>query len=371
MKKYTGLEIAVIGMSGKFPKADSIKRFWENIKNGVEAIDFFTEEELKAEGETQENIENPSYVSANAYLENKAFFDANFFGYLPDEAKVMDPQMRLFHECVWEALEDAGCNTKELKNKVGLFAGASSNLNWQIFAELANKDNAVNGFAASQLSDVRFMASKVAYNLNLRGPSIFMDTACSTSLVAIHEACKSLLLADCNIAIAGGSTVTNKSKKGYLYSEGMILSKDGHCKAFDSEASGTITSEGVGVVVLKTLKNALKDGDNIHAIIKGSAVNNDGNNKVGYTAPSVEGQAEVILKAQKWAKVTPESISLLEAHGTGTKLGDPIEFAALSQVFGKNNTKHCALGSVKTNIGHADIAAGMAGFIKSVMALKK
>lgn len=364
------MEIAIIGMSGRFPGAGNIKSFWNNLKNGVESISFFSDEELLGEGEDVQKINDPLYVKANAFLEGKENFDSEFFNYRPDEAKLMDPQMRIFHEVVWEALEDAGCNLDDAKLKAGLFAGSSGNINWEVYARLINRAGLVDDFSALQLSNARFLATRISYFLNLRGPSVYLDTACSTSLVAVSQACKSLLLGDCNVAIAGGVTITGRSKKGYLYMNEMIHSRDGHCRTFDAAASGTVAGEGVGVVVLKTLKNARADGDHIWAIIKGSGINNDGNYKVGYTAPSIDGQAEAIQTAHKWAKVPAESITYVEAHGTATKLGDPVEVEALTQAFGKSDTAYCALGAVKSNIGHLDAAAGVAGLIKTVLALK-
>jgi acyl transferase domain-containing protein len=370
MQQYTGLEVAVIGMAGRFPGAGNIERFWENLQNGAESIRFFEKGEGMP-GDTANGLEeDPAYVRASALLDGKEYFDAAFFNYRPDEAKLMDPQMRIFHECVWEALEDAGCNLRDHKNKIGLFAGAGPNLNWEVYAQLMNREGIVDNLSSFQLSNARFMPTRISYQLNLKGPSLFLDTACSTSLVAIHHAYKSLLLGDCNLALAGGITVSNRAGEGYRYVNGLIYSKDGHCRAFDKDASGTVQSEGAAVVVLKTLKNALKDRDHIWAVIKGSGINNDGNNKVGYTAPSVDGQAEAIMTAHRWSKVSPESISYVEAHGTATVLGDPIEVAALNRAFGKSAEKYCALGSVKTNIGHLDAAAGGAGFIKAVLALK-
>ncbi len=370
MKKYNGVEIAIVGMSGQFPGAKNVEQFWENLKNGVESIDFFTDEELLEEGETTHTINTPSYVKANAYLEDKEFFDSEFFGYTPSEAKLMDPQARLFHENCWKALEDAGCDITTNTDKIGLFAGASSNVNWLTYASISNMDNAVNNFNAFHLRDITFMCSRVSYLLNLQGPSMHINTACSTSLVAIQRACMSLLLRECKMAIAGGVTVKNHSKKGYFYEEGMIDSSDGHCKTFDADADGTIGGEGVGVIVLKRLSDAIKDGDNIYAIIKGSGVNNDGDNKIAYTAPSIDGQSQAIHKAMSMSKVEPQSISYVEAHGTATKLGDPIEVEALTHSFGKSEEKYCAIGSVKSNIGHLDIAAGVAGFIKATLSLK-
>ena len=370
MRQYTGLEIAIIGMSVKFPGADDIKSFWNNLKNGVESIGFFTDEELRKEGEDQNVLHNPFYVKANGFIENKEYFDSSFFNYRPDEAKLMDPQMRIFHECLWKALEDAACNLNNSKNKIGVFAGASTDINWVVYSELVNRKGYVDNYTASQLNNARFLATRISYCLDLRGPSIIMDTACSSSLVAVQQACKSLLLAECNVAIAGGVSVNNESKKGYLYVEGMTHSRDGHCRTFDADASGTVGGEGAGVVILKTLKNALKDGDNIWAIIRGSGINNDGKDKVGFAAPSIDGQTEVIMMAQKWAKIEPESIGLIEAHGTATELGDPIEVEALNRAFGKSSEKYCALGSVKTNVGHLDAAAGVAGLIKAALSLK-
>lgn len=370
MSTYTGLEIAIIGMAGRFPGAADVHAFWNNLAAGVESVRFFTDEELREDGEDERLINTPGYVKANGLLEDKDCFDAAFFNYRPDEAGIMTPQMRVFHECVWAALEDAGCNPDETPYKIGMFAGASPDINWELYAQLMNRDGKVDDFTLSLLSNPKFIATKLSYDLNLKGPSVFLDTACSTSLVAVHMACKSLLLGECGMAVAGGVTVTNRPRRGYLYQEGMIYSKDGHCRTFDDAASGTVAGEGAGVVVLKTLKNALKDGDNIWAVIKGSGINNDGAGKVGYTAPSVKGQIEAIMMAQKWAKTAPETISYIEAHGTATKLGDPVEMEALNAVFGKSEAKYCAVGSVKTNIGHLDTAAGIAGLIKVVLSLR-
>lgn len=367
MAEYTGYEIAVIGISGRFPGAETLGEYWQNLKNGVESITPLNEAQLEAAGEVQRS--HPSYVRASAYLQNKAYFDAAFFNYTPDEATLMDPQMRIMHECVWQAIEDAGYNVLTYEDRIGLFTGATANLNWQTYAKIENLKNRIDDYTLPHVSSVNFINTRISYLLNLRGPSVFVNSACSTSLVAIHQACNSLLLGECRMALAGGVTVTNSPPKGYLYREGMILSEDGHCRTFDAQATGTIGSEGVGIVVLKRLKKALEDKDHIYAIIKGTGINNDGNNKVGYTAPSVDGQTEVIMMARKMAKVPAESIGYVEAHGTATKLGDPIEVEGLKRAFGKSQEKYCALGSVKTNIGHADAAAGVAGFIKVVLAL--
>ena len=370
MEKYTGLEVAVIGLSGKFPKANNIKEYWDNLVSGRDCVSDFTEEEIIEEGEDITLVKDPAYVKSNACLENKQFFDADFFGYRSHEAGLMDPQIRLFHECCWEALEDSGYSTEHTSRKIALYASGSSDPDWEIYAMLQNAEGLVDDFSASQLRDVSYLASRVAYKLNLRGPAVFMHTACSSSLAAIHQAYNSLLLGECEMAIAGGVSVNNYSKKGYLYQQGMIFSKDGRCRPFDENASGTIAGEGVGVVVLKRLQDAIKDNDHVYAIIKGSAINNDGNDKAGFTAPGVKGQVDVIRKAHKMAAVAGEGIGYVEAHGTATQLGDAIEIEALNQAFEGNKPLSCAIGSVKSNIGHLDAAAGVAGFIKTVLALK-
>lgn len=361
-------DIAVIGMAVKIPGANNIADFWENLQNGTESISHFSEEELKATGVSKLLLKNKNYVRANSYMENREFFDASFFGYLPDEAKLMDPQTRILHEVVWSALEDAACDPFRYKGLIGLFTGARTNVNWQAFSMLSN--NKIDEYTAAYLRDKDFASSLIAHKLNLKGGANAINTACSTSLVAIHQACTSLLSGNCTVALAGGVSINSIKKEGYLYQDGMIMSQDGHNRTFDSSASGTVNGEGAGVVVLKKLSDALKDGDNIISIIKGSAINNDGSRKVGFTAPSVDGQIEVIKMAQRRAGVQPDEISYVEAHGTATKLGDPIEVEALSQIFGFSENKYCALGSVKSNIGHLDAAAGIAGFIKTALCLK-
>ncbi len=370
MVKYTGLEIAVVGMSCKFPEADTIEEFWENLKNGKNSISQFTEEEALKE-DKESLVKQSSYVKANAYLKNKQYFDSEFFGYTPHEAELMDPQVRLYHECCWEALEDSGYTSKDPKLKIGVFSAGYPNIPWMLRAsQNTNQNEFVDGFTSSHLIDATFLSSRISYKFDLKGPAIFVQTACSSSLVAIHEGCNSLLLGESNMVLVGGVNVRHYSKKGYVFQEGMIHSKDGTCRPFDAQSSGTVGGEGVGVVVLKRLKDAIRDKDNIHAIIKGTAINNDGSAKVGYTAPSVRGQVEVIKKAHSMARIDADTISYVETHGTATSLGDPIEIEALNTAFGKNNEKGCAIGSVKSNIGHLDAAAGVAGFIKTVLALK-
>ncbi|RPI77069.1 MAG: SDR family NAD(P)-dependent oxidoreductase, partial [Desulfobacteraceae bacterium] len=366
----TGMEIAIIGMSGRFPGANNIQEFWENLKNGVESISFFTNEELRQSGFQADLLENPNYVKARGILANAEYFDASFFGYSHVDARVMDPQIRIFHECVLEALEHAGYDPYSYKGLIGLFAGASSNLYWQaLTTSLSGRDSA-GSFNTDLLNDKDFLTTRISYVLNLNGPSVVIQTACSTSLVAVHVACRLLLTRGCNIALAGGVSVSMPQKRGHLYQEGMIMSSDGHCRTFDAEASGTVGGEGAGVVVLKRLEDAKKDGDTIWAVIKGSEINNDGFEKVGYTAPSIGGQSKIVKKTHYMAGVDPETIGYIEAHGTGTALGDPIEIEALKKAFNTLKRNYCAVGSVKTNIGHLNEAAGIAGLIKTVLALQ-
>ncbi len=369
MSKKTGLEIAVIGVAGRFPEAENVSQYWENLIAGKNSIRTFTPEEAQEEGEDISVVNAPNYVRANAYVDGKEFFDSGLFGYLPDEAELMDPQVRWYHECCWEALETAGYNPVNTAIKTGIFSAGTPNPRWMIHSARENQRQLIDEFTAAHLRDVSFLSSRMAYKLNLNGPAIYLQSACSSSLTAIHEACSSLLLGECKMALAGGVSIQSFSKKGYLHQEGMIQSKDGKCRPFDAHSSGTVAGEGVGVVVLRRLKDAIEDGDTIHAVIKGSAVNNDGSNKVGYTAPSVKGQSEVISRALRMAQLKPENIGYVEAHGTATELGDPIEVEALNKVYGKS-IQECALGSVKSNIGHLDAAAGVAGFIKAVMSVK-
>ncbi len=368
--KPTGLEIAVIGMAARFPGAPNISAFWKLLEQGIESVTFLTEEELVEAGIPEETARNPRYVKCKgAVLEDKEWFDAAFFGYTPAEAEIMDPQVRVFHECAWTALEDAAYDPEYYEGKIGLYAGASSSAFWEAMCHLTGQTSGMGMFAAGNLVNKDFMPTRVAYRLNLTGPSFAIQTACSTSLTAIHVACRALLLGECAIALAGGVSVSPIDKRGYRYEEGMIMSADGHCRAFDKESTGTIGGEGAGVVVLKPLKHAMRDRDHIYAVVKGSAINNDGSRKVGYTAPSIKGQMEAIRGALKFARVAPDTIGYIETHGTGTILGDPIEIEALTLAFDTDKRQFCAVGSVKTNIGHLDAAAGVAGFIKTVLAL--
>ncbi|MBY9077397.1 methyltransferase [Paenibacillus sp. HN-1] len=362
----TGLEIAVVGMACRFPGAKDINQFWQNITNGVESISLFRNEELEAEGIEPTLLEHSNYIKAKGILNDAEYFDSSFFGYTPKEALVMDPQIRIFHECAWEALEDAGYNPHIYNGAIGLIAGASQNVKWPMI--WMNSDEQEN--AKLPVANKDFLATLVAYKLNLKGPSYVLSTACSTSLVAVHQACRALLTGEAKMMLAGGVSVITPEKEGYLYEEDMILSPDGHCRPFDMSAKGTVGGSGAGIVVLKRLKDALSDHDHIYAVIKGTAVNNDGDRKVGYTAPSIEGQSTVIRKALQLAKVEADTICYVETHGTATNLGDPTEIEALSKAFDTQKRGFCALGAVKANIGHLDAAAGIAGFIKTALSLK-
>ncbi len=370
MENYSGLEIAVIGLAGRFPGASTISEYWDNLKNGVHSVRTFSEPELIAAGVEPDLAAKAEYVKAKGYLEAGNCFDARFFDYTPLEAELMDPQMKVFHECIWAALEDAGYAAEADQQLIGLFAGASPNHMWEGLMGLSGKSGVIGHWAASQLLDKDYLSLRIAHKLNLKGPALSIYTACSTSLVAVHMAAQSLLNGECDIALAGGVTVTLPEKSGYEYQEGMILSPDGKCRAFDADGKGIVGGDGVGAVVLKRLQDALDDRDQIYAVIKGSAVNNDGHQKTGFTAPSTIGQAEVIRTALKLAEVSPDSIDYIECHGTGTPLGDPIELEALELGYNPERRHACALGSVKTNIGHLDSAAGIASFIKTVLALK-
>lgn len=366
-------EIAVIGMTCRFPGARSIDEFWQNLQQGVESVSIFSEQDLIASGLDSAVLNNPNYVRASAVVEDIELFDAAFFGYTPREAEIIDPQHRIFLECAWEALESAGYATDRYKGRIGVYAGVGMNT-YLLYNLYPNPDiiDAVGWMQAMIGNEKDHLATRVSYKLNLKGPGVSVGTACSTSLVAIHLACQSLLNGECDLSLAGGVSLRVPQKVGYVYQEGGIASPDGHCRAFDAKAQGTLPGNGSGVVVLKRLEDALADGDTIHAVIKGSAINNDGSAKIGYTAPSVSGQVEVIAEAQALAGVPAEAITYIETHGTGTSLGDPIEIQALTEAFrtGTDKKNFCAIGSVKTNIGHLDIAAGVAGFIKAVLALK-
>lgn len=363
--------IAIIGMSGRFPGARTVEAYWKNIAGGQKAIRFFSDEELRAAGVAPAEFTQPGYVKAGAVIEDIEQFDAAFFGYTPREAEVMDPQQRIFLEVAWEALEAAGYDAHTYQGMVGVFAGSA--ISTYLLRNIFPQPEIVNLLGPLQTSlgnDKDSLATRVSYKLNLRGPSIAVQTYCSTSLVAVHLACQSLLGYECDMVLAGGVALA-VPQCGYLYQEGGILSPDGACRTFDAEARGSVMGNGAGVVVLKRFSEALDDGDHIYAVIRGSAVNNDGHARVSYTAPGLEGQSGVIVEALANAGVEAESISYIEAHGTATELGDAVELAAMTRAFELTTpTKQfCALGSVKPNVGHLDRASGVAGLIKTACAL--
>ncbi|MBZ0257106.1 SDR family NAD(P)-dependent oxidoreductase, partial [bacterium] len=366
-------KIAVIGAAGRFPGARDVYEFWRNLEQGVESIRFFTKDELLAAGEDPVLLDAPNYVAACGYLDGIEEFDAAFFGFTPREAEITDPQHRLFLECVWNALEDAGYDAGRYDGRIGVFAGAGPS-SYLIHNLLARPDaiQNVDRFNLLMGNNKDYVPTRASYKLNLTGPSINVNTACSSSLTAVHLACQSLLDYQCDIAIAGGVGIQTP-QRGYLYEENTILSPDGHCRAFDADAQGTVSGNGVALVVLKRAEEAAQDRDAVRALVLGSAMNNDGAAKVGFTAPSVEGQTEVIAEALAVAQAAPDSIQYIETHGTGTSLGDPIEMAALCAAFHEAEGKgaFCAIGSVKTNVGHLDEAAGGAGLLKTIMALQR
>lgn len=367
------LHVAIIGMAGRFPGAETLQQFWMNLRNGVECIRFLSEEDLHGMGVSRATRKKKNFISAAALLEGVDKFDAAFFGYPPREAELLDPQHRIFLECSWQALEFTGYQPETYPGLIGVYAGTSlsSYLLYNLLSKLPDI-HSENNFEVMIGNDKDFLSTRVAYKLNLKGPAIDVQTGCSTSLVAVHLACQALLCYQCDMALAGGVSVQVPQRSGYYYVPDGINSSDGHCRAFDAHANGTIFGSGVGIVVLKRLSDALKDRDHIHAVIRGSAINNDGSQKVGYTAPSVEGQSSVIVAAQTLAGVVAETIHYVECHGTATGLGDPVEFLALANAFrgGGGKKNFCALGAVKSNIGHLDAAAGIAGLIKTVLAME-
>jgi acyl transferase domain-containing protein len=372
-RELNGSEIAVIGIACRFPGARNPDEYWQMLRYGLHTTSFLKDEELDPTAFDAAFQAHPNYVKAASLLEDVDMFDASFFGYSPREAEVMDPQQRLFLELAWEALEHAGYDCTTYQGAIGVYAGARTNT--YIFNLFSNPEalGASGAFEVGLGNDLAFLSARVAYKLGLRGPAYSVHTACSTGLVAVHMACQSLLIDECQMALAGGIAVNVPQKTGYLYQEGSILSPDGYCRAFDARAAGTIFGSGGGIVVLKRLENAIADGDRIYAVVKGSATNNDGASKASFTAPSVEGQAAVIAEALAVSGVEPETISFIEAHGTGTHLGDPIEIHALAKAFHAFTEKKnfCAIGSVKMNFGHLDAAAGIASFIKAVLAMDK
>jgi acyl transferase domain-containing protein len=367
-------KIALIGAGVRFPDADTVDRFWANIVAGRRSVKRFDREELIAAGIDPAVVDDPAYVPVKGALAGIDRFDRAFFGYSPGEAAMIDPQQRLFLETAWEALESAGYDPYRFAGRIGLYAGSGMNtyLPRQLATAVDLTDTATL-YQAMIGNDKDFLATRVAYLLNLKGPAVAVQCACSTSLVAIHMACQSLIAGECDMAMAGGVTVRTPVAEGYLWSEGMILAPDGVCRPFDAAAAGTVPGAGAGTVLLKRYADAVADGDPIRAVILGSAINNDGAAKVGYTAPSVAGQAEVIAEAHGVAGIDAATLGYVECHGTGTPMGDPIEIAALAEAFAVSGGKRgrCAIGGVKANIGHCDAAAGVAGFVKAALTVER
>lgn len=364
--------IAIVGMAGRFPGANDVSQFWQNLRNGVESIAPIDDEEWgRATKMHPAFLVGPNLVRARPKIDGVDMFDADFFGFTPRAAQILDPQQRLFLECAWEALESAGYDSERFPGAIGVYAGVTPST---YLLNLLQHSTAVAkvGWLDADLSNrCDSLATRVAYKLNLKGPTFTVQSYCSTSLVAIHLASKSLLTGECDIALAGGVTITVPQEAGYVYLEGSILSPDGHTRTFDAKANGMVFGNGVGIVVLKRLADAVADGDTIWAVLLGSATNNDGSLKVGFTAPSVSGQTEVITDALRMANVDPATVTYVEAHGTATPLGDPAEVAALTKAYRRWTDKrgYCAIGSVKTNIGHLDAAAGVTGVIKTALSL--
>lgn len=363
--------IAVIGMSGRFPEAESVDALWENLLSGKECIRHFTKEELEESGIPLKELEAEGYVMAKGMIDAPNAFDNAFFDYTAREAMIMDPQSRIFLEEAWKAIEDSGNIVSRFKGRISVYAGSGMNT-YLLRALQKGLATQYDDFEIMLGSDKDLLSTRVSYKLNLTGPSLSVQSTCSTSLVAVHLACQGLLSGDCDMALAGGVSVSYPQKQGYQYRKGMIFSESGHCRPFEAHSDGTIFSDGVGVVILKRLEDAIRDKDGIYGVIRGTAVNNDGNNKVGFTAPSPVGQAQVIRDCLLLADVPVESIQYVEAHGTATEIGDLLEIQAISQVYGELSSRQgfCALGSIKSNVGHLNTASGVAGLIKALLILK-
>ncbi len=363
--------IAVIGVSGRFPQAESVDILWKNLLDGKDCIQHFTKEELIKVGISQKEIETDNYIRAKGIIDFPNGFDANFFEYTVREAMIMDPQARVFMEEAWKAIEDSGNVISSYKGRVGVYAGSGMNT-YLLHIIQRGLLQQYDDFDIMMGSDKDLLTTRVSYKLNLTGPSISVQSTCSTSLVAVHLACQGLLSGDCDMALAGGVSISYPIKQGYKYRKGMIFSESGYCRPFESRSDGTIFSDGVGVIVLKRLEDAIQEKDDIYGIIKGTAINNDGNNKVGFTAPSPMGQAGVIRDCLEVANVSADTIQYVETHGTATDIGDLLEVKAISQVYSEytSNCNFCAIGSIKSNIGHLNTASGIAGFIKALLVLK-
>lgn len=373
MERISENDIAIIGMAGRFPKADSVPEYWQNLVDGVNSIGKADQEDILASGISKDILDHKRFVHASSRLNDAKYFDADFFGLSNTEAMHMDPQIRLLLQTSWHALEDAGYDISRQDVAVGNFCGMSTN--YYLFSVLNTNSptEAVDPLLYRILNEKDFLATWISYKLNLTGPAMSVQTACSTSLLAIHLACQSLLNRECDIALTGGVSYNSDDKIGYIHTPESIFSKDGVCRPFDKNASGTVGGHGVAAVVLKRAVDAINDRDHVYAFIKGTAANNDGANKQGYTTPSVNAQRDVILEALAVADINPETIGMIEAHGTGTLIGDPIEVTALTEAFRAYTEKkqYCAIGSVKSNIGHLDAAAGIASLIKAALCVYK
>ncbi len=364
--------IAIIGMSCRFPDASNIHEFRKNLQKAKESVVFFSKEEMLETGADSNLINNSRYINSGCILEDIEMFDHSFFGYSSSEAELIDPQQRIFLECAYEAFEDAGCLPHTYNGDIGVFGGMRTSGYSKVLNPILKKPGSVRSFEALLGTTVDQACMRISHVLNLKGPSVGIQTACSASIVAIHMACESLRNGECRMALAGASAIYIPQKQGYSYDPDMISSPDGHCRAFDTKAKGTISGNGVGMVLLKPLSDAIENHDHIYAVIRGNAVNNDGSAKAGYRTPSLEGQTRVIEEALLISGVNAETITYVEANGTGTLLGDSIEIEALSRVFQmQTDKKHfCGIGSVKTNIGHLTQAAGIAALIKTALSLK-
>src|SRR2546429_1719644 len=363
-------DIAIVGMSGRFPGARNLDEFWHNLAEGIESITRFSDQDILESGVPASYLSNPSYVKAAPILDEPGHFDAGFFGFSPMEARTMDPQHRILLELAYEALENAGYAPDRYQGRIGVFTGSALNT---YFTNVGLNSRLAEEYIPTLIgNDKDFLSTRISYKLNLKGPSITVQTACSTSMVAVHLARQSLLSEETDMALAGAISVRVPHRAGYFFDGGGVVSPDGHVRAFDARANGTVFGSGGGILVLKRLADALSDGDPIHAVIKGSAVNNDGSEKARYTAPGVNSQADAVVEALANAGVEADSISYIEAHGSGTPVGDPIEVRALTKAFRTftQRSGYCAIGSVKTNVGHLDAAAAVTGIIKTVLALQ-
>ena len=367
---HNEFDIAIVGMAGRFPGARNLDEFWQNLAGGVESITRLSDKDLLESGVPGSCLNNPNYVKAAPMLEDVGHFDAGFFSFSPMEAKLIDPQHRILLELAYEALEDASCDRDRYQGRIGVFAGSAMNT---YFMNVGLNSRFTEDYIPTLVgNDKDFLSTRISYKLNLKGPSVTVQTACSTSMVAVHLARQSLLSEETDMALAGAVSVRVPHRAGYFFDGGGIVSPDGHVRAFDAKANGTVFGSGGGILVLKRLADAIADGDTIHAVIKGSAVNNDGSEKAGYTAPSINSQADAVVEALANAGVEADNISYVETHGSGTPVGDPIEVRALTKAFRTSTQRsgYCAIGSVKTNVGHLDAAAAVTGIIKTVLALK-